>query len=165
VRGNDLWVGEFARSGAPRAYPYRVSANGDLQRAGESFRVPTRTQGMAVTDNHFISCRSFGRDNDSRIESFARRTPFAHGPSLTAPNMAEGMVFAGGDIHVLYESGSDEYASPTTACARSTTRRPGGWAAAAERTDGRRRRWAAPAAPVILPAPPRPLARRARRRT
>jgi hypothetical protein len=24
--------------------------------------------------------------------------------------MAEGMVFAGGEIHVLYESGSDEYA-------------------------------------------------------
>lgn len=110
VRGNDLWVGRFARSGDPRAYPYRASASGELRAAGASIPVPTSTQGMAVTDNHFVFSRSFGRDNDSRIESYARRTPIANGPMLTAPNMAEGMVFAGGEIHVLYESGSDHYA-------------------------------------------------------
>jgi hypothetical protein len=110
VRGNDIWVGKFARAGTPRAYPYRVTGDGDLRSAGASFPVPTSTQGMAVTDDHFVYSRSFGRDDDSTIESFARRTPIAHGPTLTAPNMAEGMVFAGGEIHVLYESGSDEYA-------------------------------------------------------
>ena len=109
VRGNDLWVGRFATSGNPRAFPYRVSANGGLTSAGASIPVPRSTQGMAVTDLHFIYSRSFGRDNDSEITSFARRTPIANGPALVAPNMAEGMVFAGGEIHVLYESGSDHY--------------------------------------------------------
>jgi hypothetical protein len=103
-------VGEFDRSGSPRAYPYRVTANGGLQSAGGSIPVPRSTQGMAVTDGHFIFSRSFGRDDDSRIESFARRAPLANGPSLVAPNMSEGMVFAGGAIHVLYESGSAKYA-------------------------------------------------------
>ncbi len=112
VRGNDLWVGRFVGPGDPgdpRAYPYRVTAKGGLQRAGASIRVPTRTQGMAVTDQHFIFSRSYGRDKDSRIESHTRRAPVANGPTMTAPNMAEGMVFAGGEIHVLYESGSKKY--------------------------------------------------------
>jgi hypothetical protein len=109
VRGNDLWVGKFARSGSPRIYPYRTDGGGGLTSAGASQRVPLQTQGMAVTDNHFIFSRSFGRDNDSRIESYSRRVPIAHGPMLVAPNMAEGMVFAGGEIHVLYESGSAHY--------------------------------------------------------
>lgn len=109
VRGNDLWVGTFARSGNPRAFPYRVTGNGGLQSAGASIPVPRSTQGMAVTGQHFIFSRSFGRDNDSGIESYARRVPIANGPMLTAPNMAEGMVFASGQIHVLYESGSAHY--------------------------------------------------------
>ena len=109
VRGNDLWVGQFARSGKPRAYPYRVTAKGDLQSAGTPIPVPTQTQGMAVTDQHFIFSRSFGRDKPSRIESPARRAPVANGPTLKAPSMAEGMVFAGGEIHVVYESGSKKY--------------------------------------------------------
>jgi hypothetical protein len=108
VRGNDLWVGQFERSGTPRAYPYRVNAFGGLQRSGPAFPVPTRTQGMAVTDRHFIFSRSFGRDNDSQITS-AGRGSTGNGPTLTAPNMAEGMVFAGGEIHVLYESGAKHY--------------------------------------------------------
>jgi hypothetical protein len=66
VRGDDLWVGKFARSGNPRAYPYTVTASGDLRSAGASIPVPTRTQGMAVTDDHFIFSRSFrrGRQHD-----------------------------------------------------------------------------------------------------
>jgi hypothetical protein len=109
ARGNRVWVGRFARSGTPRAYPYRVTAGGDLVRAGASFPVPLSTQGMAVTADHFVYTRSFGRDNDSRIESFARRVPIANGPMLTAPNMAEGAVVAAGEVHVLYESGSAKY--------------------------------------------------------
>jgi len=109
VRGNDLWVGQFKRSGTPSAYPYRVDAFGALHRAGPAFRAPTRSQGMAVTDRHFIFSRSFGQDNDSQITSVGRGSA-GNGPRLTAPNMAEGMVFAGGEIHVLYESGAKHYA-------------------------------------------------------
>jgi hypothetical protein len=109
VRGDDLWVGTFARSGTPRAYPYRVTAGGGLASAGASFPIPRSTQGMAVTADHFVFTRSFGRDNDSRIESYARRVPIANGPMLTAPNMAEAAVVAGGEVHVLYESGSAKY--------------------------------------------------------
>jgi len=110
ARGNRVWVGRFARSGSPRAYPYRVTANGGLASAGPSMPVPLSTQGMAVTARHYVFTRSFGRDNDSRIESFARRAPIANGPMLIAPNMAEGAVVAGGEVHVLYESGSAKYA-------------------------------------------------------
>jgi hypothetical protein len=110
VRGNDLWVGQFERSGTPRAYPYRVDAVGGLKRAGLAFPVPTRTQGMAVTDRHFIFSRSFGHNSDSQIKSVGRGSA-GDGPTLTAPNMAEGMVFAGGEIHVLYESGAKHYSN------------------------------------------------------
>lgn len=109
VRGNDLWVGQFKRSGKPFAYPYRVNALGALQQAGAAFRVPTGTQGMAVTDRHFIFSRSFTRDSDSQIKSVGRGSA-GDGPTLTAPNMSEGMIFAGGEIHVLYESGAKHYA-------------------------------------------------------
>ena len=109
VRGNDLWVGEFATSGSPRAYPYHVNGLGQPQPAGSSIPVPTSTQGMAVTDRHFIFCRSFGRDNDSRIQTFTRPS-IGGGTTLIAPNMAEGIVFAGGAIHVVFESGSAHYA-------------------------------------------------------
>jgi hypothetical protein len=108
VRGNDLWVGQFKGSGNPLAYPYRVDALGGLHRSGAAFPVPTRTQGMAVTDRHFIFSRSLGDDNDSQITSVGRGSA-GDGPTLTAPNMAEGMVFAGGEIHVLYESGAKRY--------------------------------------------------------
>ena len=110
VRGNDLWVGQFKRSGTPFAYPYRANAFGGLQRSGPAFPVPTRTQGMAVTDRHFIFSRSYGRNNDSQITSLGRGSA-GNGPTLTAPNMAEGMVFAGGEIQVLYESGAKHYAN------------------------------------------------------
>lgn len=110
VRGNDLWVGRFdEKSGSAFAYPYQVNAFGALTRSGPAFPVPTRTQGMAVTDRHFIFSRSFGRDDDSTIVSVSRGSA-GDGPNLTAPNMAEGMVFAGGEIHVLYESGAKKYA-------------------------------------------------------
>jgi hypothetical protein len=109
VRRNDIWVGRFARSESPKMYPYRVTAGGDLRSAGSATPVPRQTQGLAVTDDHFIFTRSFGRDADSRIESFARRVPIANGPMLTAPNMAEGAVLAHGEVHVLYESGSAKY--------------------------------------------------------
>jgi hypothetical protein len=108
VRGNDLWVGQFKRSGTAFAYPYRVDSFGGLERGGPAFAVPTNTQGMAVTDRHFIFSRSFGRNSDSQIKSVGRGSA-GDGPSLTAPNMAEGMVFAGGEIHVLYESGAKHY--------------------------------------------------------
>jgi hypothetical protein len=108
VRGNELWVGQFKRSGTALAYPYRVDAFGGLTRSGLAFPVPTRTQGMAVTDRHFIFSRSLGEDNDSQITSVGRGST-GDGPTLTAPNMAEGMVLAGGEIHVLYESGAKHY--------------------------------------------------------
>jgi hypothetical protein len=119
VRGNDLWVGRFDekstakrcsndKSGSAFAYPYRVNAFGELNRAGPAFPVPAHTQGMAVTDRHFIFSCSLGHNNDSTITSVGRGSA-GDGPNLTAPNMAEGMVVAGGEIHVLYESGAKKY--------------------------------------------------------
>ena len=119
VRGNDLWVGRFDEKSSARrcsndksdsafVYPYRVSVFGGLNRSGPAFPVPAHTQGMAVTDRHFIFSCSFHRNEDSTIASVGRGTG-GDGPSLTAPNMAEGMVFAGGEVYVLYESGAQKY--------------------------------------------------------
>jgi hypothetical protein len=113
VHGNDLWVGRCAPGcskdkGPPFAYPYRVDAFGGLNRSGPALPVPAHTQGMAVTDRHFIFSSSLHRDADSTITSVGRGAA-GDGPHLTAPNMAEGMVVAGGEIHVLYESGAKKY--------------------------------------------------------
>lgn len=116
VRGNDLWVGRCApgcskskeEQGGAFAYPYQVNLFGGLHRSGLAIPVPAHTQGMAVTDRHFIFSSSLGRHNLSTIRSVGRGSA-GNGPSLTAPNMAEGMVFAGGEIHVLYESGAKKY--------------------------------------------------------
>jgi hypothetical protein len=109
VRRNDLWVGEFATGGRPQAYPYRDDGLGGLTPAGPAIPVPEKTQGMAVTDRRFIFSISLGDDNDSTITSVARPA-LGDARTLTAPNMAEGMVLARGEIHVVYESASAKYA-------------------------------------------------------
>lgn len=111
VQGNNLWVGEFSdKPGAARAYPYQVDAAGALSRSGAAVPVPVNTQGMAVTDRHFIFSSSSGRNHHSTIASFSRGVAI-DGPHLIAPNMAEGMVAAEGEVYVLYESGAKKYAN------------------------------------------------------
>src|SRR4029453_5648738 len=95
VRGNGLWVGQFKRSGTPFAYPSRVDPSGGLQRAGLAFPVPTRTQGIAVTDRHFIFSRSFGDNSDSQITSVGRGSA-GDGPSLP-PTWPRGCLRRRGD--------------------------------------------------------------------
>jgi hypothetical protein len=108
VEGDRLWLGDFDRNADSAAFRYAVGAGGELTYDGTQIHAPSRAQGLAIAGDQAIWSRSFGRDNDSRIEigplggdSFPR--------SIVAPNMSEGMVIAQGELHVLYESGSAIY--------------------------------------------------------
>jgi hypothetical protein len=109
VEGDKLWLGDFNRGAASAAYRYAVDAEGDLAYDGTRIHAPSQAQGLAIAGGTAIWSRSFGRDNDSRIDigplgadTFPR--------SIVAPSMVEGMVIAQGELHVLYESGSAVYA-------------------------------------------------------
>jgi hypothetical protein len=108
VEGDRLWLGDFNRNSGSAAFRYAVGAGGELTYDGTQIEAPSRAQGLAIAGGQAIWSRSFGRDNDSKIDigplggdSFPR--------SIVAPNMSEGMVIAQGELHVLYESGSAVY--------------------------------------------------------
>ena len=108
VEGDKLWLGDFNQGTDSAAWRYAVDADGDLAYDGARIEAPPQAQGLAIADGKGIWSRSFGRDNDSVIDI----GPLAGGTfprSIVAPNMAEGMVIARGELHVLYESGSDIY--------------------------------------------------------
>jgi hypothetical protein len=108
VEGDKLWLGDFNRGSDSAAYRYAVGAGGELTYDGTQIHAPSNAQGLAITGGTAIWSRSFGRDNDSRIDvgplggdTFPR--------SIVAPNMSQNMVIAQGELHVLYESGSAVY--------------------------------------------------------
>ncbi len=109
VDGDKLWLGDFNQSSDSAAYRYSVGAGGALKYDGTQIPAPPQAQGLAIADGQGIWSRSFGRDNDSIID-IGPLGGDAYPRSIVAPNMSEGMVIARGELHVLYESGADEYA-------------------------------------------------------
>jgi hypothetical protein len=109
VEGDRLWLGDFNGGSDSAAFRYAVGAGGELTYDGTQIKAPSNAQGLAIAGGQAIWSRSFGRDNDSRIDigplggdRFTR--------SIVAPNMSQNMVIAQGELHVLYESGSAVYA-------------------------------------------------------
>lgn len=82
-----------------------------------------QTQGMAVTDRHFIFSSSAGRNTHSTITSVGRGSA-GDGPNLTAPNMAEGDgLRRWGRSTCSMRAVPRSTRTPTTGCGRSTTPR------------------------------------------
>lgn len=108
INHNKLWVGDFDKD---IAYRYTIGRkNENLRDDRKSIRTPGEVQGMAIAKGKVIWSRSYGRDNDSRIEMAPLSSPTPHGGrAFRAPNMSEGIVLARGELHVLYESGSSIY--------------------------------------------------------
>jgi hypothetical protein len=111
VTGNTMWVGRYEAHSNGAAYRYTIGPGEMPRYDGATFAVPPGVQGMAVASGKVVWSRSGGRDNDSTIEVRPLSAPTGPGGRrITAPNMSEGIVFARGELHVLYESGAAKYA-------------------------------------------------------
>ncbi len=112
AEGETLWVGTFNEKHRDYMYQYAVGAKGALS-FRQSRLTPSQVQGVVVTGTRFVWSQSWGRDNDSKLIVWPRSKVYSGstkvGNWVTAPNMAEGMVIAGGQLQVVFESGSDAY--------------------------------------------------------
>ena len=110
--GDNLYAGRFNDKGRGRMYRYKVTGTGALKTQKGAYEVPTKTQGLLVTNNHFIYSTSLGNDNRSNIyvvAGGARDIDIASTKCFRAPSMAEGITADGGTAYLLYESGSRKY--------------------------------------------------------
>jgi hypothetical protein len=112
--GQYLWSGKFNDKGRGKMYQYRINPNGSLTTINRAWEVPTKTQGLLVTRNHFIFSTSYGRTNRSNLYVVRRGQPDLDKAKLKcfrAPSMSEGMTDFGGRAYLVFESGSHLFRS------------------------------------------------------
>ncbi|MBL8931847.1 MAG: hypothetical protein JNL54_17130 [Kineosporiaceae bacterium] len=114
AEGEKIWVGTWDPDARSWMYSYRVSASGDLTRTTEAaIYTPSAVQGVIVSGNTIVWSQSAGRDNDSHLIFWPKNVRYngstSTGNWVTAPNMSEGLVVAGGQIQVIYEACSSKY--------------------------------------------------------
>ncbi len=107
-----LWVGNFNLKAKDLMYQYNVKSDGSLE-FKQSRRTPAQVQGVVVTHNRFIWSTSFCRNEPGRLIVWPR-SYFYDGSSsignfVKAPNMIEGIVYAGDRLRAVFESSSDKY--------------------------------------------------------
>lgn len=107
AEGANVWVGSFNEKHRDTMYRYSVSG-GKLTRR-EELPTPSKVQGVAVVGNRIIWSTSYG-NVDSRFVVWPRRTKYNGDPDIgnwiTAPPRSEGIAYANGHLHVVYESSS-----------------------------------------------------------
>jgi len=112
--GGYLWSGKFNATGRGKMYQYKINSNGSLTTINRAWEIPTKTQGLLVTANHFIFSTSYGRDKRSNLYVVRRGQPDLDKAKLTcfrAPSMSEGITEYGGRVYLVFESGSYLYRS------------------------------------------------------
>lgn len=110
IAGDRMWLGQFRENANGTTWEYRFAKGGVPVRTGRNMINPPQVQGMVITGGKVVWSRSYGRDNDSRIDVHALGSTFGRPlRSILAPNMSEGMVIARGELRVVYESGSSKY--------------------------------------------------------
>jgi hypothetical protein len=107
IYGNTMYVGQFNQNAQGKAYRYALDAAEVPKYDNHSFDIPSRVQGMAITDKDFVWSRSFGRNNDSQLVVDSRNGPVSR--RVTAPNMSEDLAIADGELYVVYESSAKKY--------------------------------------------------------
>jgi len=116
--GDSIWSGSFNETGRGSMFEYKIQDDGSLVAVGGAWEVPTKTQGLLITETHFIYSTSFGRKNRSNVYVVGRGEPDLDKAKLTcfrAPSMTEGITEYDGSVYLVYESGSHLYRSdPTT---------------------------------------------------
>ncbi|TDD19798.1 hypothetical protein E1218_23345 [Kribbella turkmenica] len=112
--GNSLFSGSFNADGRGVMYEYKIAADGTLTTVAGAWEVPTKTQGLTVTANHFIYSTSYGRTNRSNIYVVKRGQKDLDAAALScfrAPSMTEGITEYNGTAYLVYESASHLYGS------------------------------------------------------
>jgi hypothetical protein len=112
--GGYLWSGKFNATGRGKMYQYKINSNGSLTTINRAWEIPTKTQGLLVTANHFIYSTSYKRNKRSNLYVVRRGQPDLDKAKLScfrAPSMAEGITEYGGKVYLVFESGSYLYRS------------------------------------------------------
>ncbi|TCO13902.1 hypothetical protein EV652_12563 [Kribbella steppae] len=112
--GASLFSGSFNETGRGVMYEYKIAADGTLTTVAGAWEVPTKTQGLTVTANHFIYSTSYGRTNRSNLYVVKRGQKDLDAAALScfrAPSMTEGITEYNGTAYLVYESASHLYGS------------------------------------------------------
>ena len=118
AEGNSLWVGTFDDDSRNRMYRFSLGPKGGLRRIGGPGnwrQIPKKTQGLAVTPQHFLFSTSYGSKNRSNVYVVRRGQKLldrAYPQDLVcfaAPSMSQGMTLSGGQAFLSFESGSFRY--------------------------------------------------------
>ena len=112
-----LWLGKYEHH-KTTAYRYPLGLDDSMPDKPGKVTIPSNVQGMAVFGNKVVLSRSPKPGSPEKLARNANswlvvrpvsKPTSTKGLELTAPNMSEGIVFARGELHVLYESGAKEY--------------------------------------------------------
>ncbi|MFF1817360.1 hypothetical protein ACFVWG_08695 [Kribbella sp. NPDC058245] len=115
--GDSLFAGSFNETGRGAMYEYKIADDGTLTTLSGAWEIPTKTQGLTVTANHFIYSTSYGRTNRSNLYVVKRGQKDLDAAALScfrAPSMTEGITEYNGTAYLVYESGSHLYAGDST---------------------------------------------------
>lgn len=112
--GDSIFSGSFNETGRGAMYEYKINDDGSLTTLPGAWEVPTKTQGLMVTANHFVYSTSYGRGNRSNLYVVRRGQKDLDAARLScfrAPSMTEGITEYNGTAYLVYESASHLYAS------------------------------------------------------
>lgn len=110
--GDSIFSGSFNETGRGTMYEYKIADDGTLTTLAGAWEVPTKTQGLMVTANHFVYSTSYGRGNRSNLYVVKRGQKDLDAAQLScfrAPSMTEGITEYNGTAYLVYESGSYLY--------------------------------------------------------
>lgn len=120
-QGENVWVGTSTQSQRSTMYRYSVSSGGWLTRR-EALTTPPRVQGVAVVGNRIVWSTSWGT-KDSRLVVWPRHVHYngdaSIGNWITCPPRSEGLAYANGHLHLIYESSADRFRPGTPHVIRS----------------------------------------------
>ncbi|MFD2416883.1 hypothetical protein [Amycolatopsis pigmentata] len=110
--GNNLYAGKFSENDREKMYRYTVDTDGSLTTQSGAYEVPVKTQGLMVTDTHFVFSTSYGNDNRGNIyvvDAGARDIDISSTRCYRSPSMNEGITESGGYAYLVFESGAAQY--------------------------------------------------------
>jgi hypothetical protein len=116
VEDDNLWIGRYARSINPKMYRYAVDDDGIIHQKDGPWRVPRRTQGVMVTQDHFVFTSSLGGERGRMIVTRRAAPGKLEDPvaCLWTPSLPQNMTVYQGRMLTAYESGAARFDKKTT---------------------------------------------------